>query len=114
MNDVMAGAWVAGSLAALAECIPDAVAMLFVNGPDAPSLDSSAARGLMMVAGLRGAALRATASSDPTTAMCFTFVDGEVGAVVANLTPDPIEAELGQPGTRQALEPYQVLTTRWP
>jgi hypothetical protein len=114
VDDDLAGAWVSGSLAALAECTPDAVAMLFANGPDAPALESPAVQALRLVARLRGAELRATASSDPATAVCFTFANSGSGAVVVNLTPEAVDVELGEAGTRHALEPYQVLTTRWP
>jgi len=113
VDDDLAGAWVMGSAAALAESTPDAVAMLFVNGPDAPAPESACARALRAIARLRGVPLRAATSSDPATAMCFTYADDESTAIVANLTPDPVDVELGEAATRHALDPYQVLFTRW-
>ena len=113
VDDDLAGAWVMGSAAALAECTPDAVAMLFANGPDAPAPESAAARALRAISNLRGVPLRAATSSDPATAMCFTYANGESMAVVANLTPDAVDVELGESATRHALDPYQVLCTRW-
>jgi hypothetical protein len=45
--------------------------------------------------------------------MCFTYADAESTAIVANLTPDPVDVEVGEAATRHALDPYQVLFTRW-
>ena len=113
VDDDLAGAWVMGSAAALAECTPDAVAMLFANGPDAPAPKSASARALRAISNLRGVPLRAATSSDPATAMCFTYANGESMAMVANLTADAVDVELGESATRHALDPYQVLCTRW-
>lgn len=113
VDDDLAGAWLIGSLAAMAECTPDAVAILFANGPDAPAPGSASAQALRAIAGLRGVPLRAAASSDPATAMCFTYPNGDPTAMLANLTPNPVDVELGESATLHRLHPYQVLRTRW-
>ena len=105
--------WLVGSAAALAECTPDAVAMLFVERAGCARARSAAARALRRHPSPRRMPLRAATSSVPATAMCFTTANAESTATARSGTPVPGLREHGESATRHALDPYQVLCTRW-
>ena len=113
VDDDLAGAWVMGSAAALAECTPDAVAMLFANGPDAPAAGSASARALRVDRqAARGAAARCHVQR-PGHRDVLHVRRRRIDGNRREPHPRPGRRRARGSATRHALDPYQVLCTRW-